>query len=88
MAHRIQLTTDGLNFYLPAVGGAFGTDVDYAMLVKIYGEPERLKPATAPRNAWERRKRLSPREPEMEHVSTTFRAPQSDDPHGKPRFTR
>lgn len=35
--HRIQLTTDGHAVYLNAVEGAFGLDVDYAMLVKIYG---------------------------------------------------
>jgi IS1 family transposase len=34
---RIQLTTDSLNSYLPAVREAFGGDVDYARLTKIYG---------------------------------------------------
>lgn len=34
---RVQLTTDGLNVYLLAVEGAFGGDVDYAQLVKLYG---------------------------------------------------
>lgn len=34
---RIQLTTDGLNAYLGAVEEAFGADVDYAQLVKLYG---------------------------------------------------
>ena len=38
LANRVQLTTDGLKAYLEAVEGAFGGDVDYAMLVKIYGE--------------------------------------------------
>jgi hypothetical protein len=37
LAHRVQLTTDGLRAYLDAVEGAFGCDIDYAMLVKIYG---------------------------------------------------
>jgi IS1 family transposase len=35
---RIQLTTDGHKPYLEAVDGAFGLDVDYAMLIKTYGE--------------------------------------------------
>ncbi len=40
LANRIQLTTDGLNKYLVAVENAFGwNEIDYAMLVKIYGEP-------------------------------------------------
>jgi IS1 family transposase len=47
MAGRIQLTTDGLTTYLTAVSDAFGRDVDYAQLVKIYGnsEPGRYSPA-------------------------------------------
>lgn len=36
---RIQLTTDGFRPYLPAIEDAFGADVDYAMLVKMYSEP-------------------------------------------------
>lgn len=41
LANRVQLTTDGHKVYLQAVESAFGADVDYAMLVKIYGpEPE------------------------------------------------
>src|ERR1700722_13937551 len=35
---RIQLTSDGHRAYLDAVEGAFGADIDYAMLVKLYGE--------------------------------------------------
>ncbi len=38
LSHRIQLTSDGHKPYLDAVEGAFGADVDYAMLIKIYGE--------------------------------------------------
>lgn len=42
---RVQLATDGLTAYINAIEGAFGADVDYAQLVKIYGEapksPER-----------------------------------------------
>lgn len=38
VANRIQLTTDGHGAYLSAVDGAFGLDVDYAQLIKHYGE--------------------------------------------------
>jgi hypothetical protein len=38
IANRVQITTDGHKAYLEAVEGAFGKDVDYAMLVKLYGE--------------------------------------------------
>lgn len=38
LADRVQLTTDGHRTYLDAVSGAFANDIDYAMLVKLYGE--------------------------------------------------
>lgn len=38
LANRVRLTTDGHRAYLEAVEGAFGGDVDYAQLVKLYGE--------------------------------------------------
>ena len=50
LANRVQLTTDGHRAYLEAVEGAFGGDVDYAQLVKLYGstgveEQRRYSPA-------------------------------------------
>jgi hypothetical protein len=39
LAHRVQLTSDGHKPYLQAVESAFGCDIDYAMLIKIYGNP-------------------------------------------------
>ena len=52
LANRVQLTTDGHRAYLEAVEGAFGGDVDYAQLVKVYG------PASGP----EAQRRYSPAE--------------------------
>lgn len=37
LANRMQLTTDGHKLYLAAVEDAFGADIDYAVLQKIYG---------------------------------------------------
>src|SRR5262249_28024208 len=37
LANRVQLTSDGHRAYLEAVEGAFGSDIDYAQLVKLYG---------------------------------------------------
>src|ERR1035437_8215589 len=49
LANRVQLTTDGHRAYLRAVEDAFGANIDYAMLIKLYGgdsEPEkRYSPA-------------------------------------------
>jgi IS1 family transposase len=39
MAGRVQLTSDGHRPYLEAVEGAFGADIGYAMLIKLYGQP-------------------------------------------------
>jgi len=50
LANRVQLTTDGHKVYLNAVEDAFGSEIDYAVLVKIYGKPieteTRYSPAT------------------------------------------
>ena len=44
LANRIQLTSDSHKAYLEALGGAFGADVDYAQLIKLYGNaPESVK---------------------------------------------
>ena len=55
LATRVQLTTDGHKPYLEAVEGAFGANIDYAVLVKMYeGTPvsvRRRSSATARRPA-------------------------------------
>jgi IS1 family transposase len=40
MRTRVQISTDGLRHYVTAMEDAFGADVDYAQIVKIYGQPE------------------------------------------------
>ena len=40
LKNRVQLTTDGFKCYLEAVEGAFGCDIDYAMLIKLYGSSQ------------------------------------------------
>ena len=37
LANRVQLTSDGLKVYIQAVKNAFGNDIGYAQLVKVYG---------------------------------------------------
>ena len=43
LTNRVQLTSDGYKPYLKAVEKAFGNQVDYAMLVKMYGESTERK---------------------------------------------
>lgn len=45
LSNRVQLTTDGHGAYLKAVGDAFAADIDYAMLIKQYGEPTGVNPS-------------------------------------------
>lgn len=48
LASRVQLTTDGHRVYLNAVEGAFGSNVDYAMLVKLYGNDSEAETRYSP----------------------------------------
>ena len=73
LANRVQLTTDGHKAYLEAVEGAFGDDVDYAQLVKIYGEaPDGPQRRYSPPECVGARKRRVTGSPDMQHVSTSY----------------
>jgi IS1 family transposase len=73
LANRVQLTTDGHKAYLEAVEGAFGNDVDYAQLVKIYGEaPDGPQRRYSPAECVGARKRQVTGSPDMQHVSTSY----------------
>jgi IS1 family transposase/lambda repressor-like predicted transcriptional regulator len=48
LVNRVQLTTDGHRVYLQAVEDAFGKDIDYAMLVKLYGEDRQAESRYSP----------------------------------------
>jgi IS1 family transposase len=73
LAHRVQLTTDGHRAYLEAVEGAFGGDIDYAQLVKLYGEaPESAKGRYSPAECIGVRKERVEGDPDPKHVSTSF----------------
>ncbi len=73
LANRVQLTSDGHRAYLEAVEGAFGADVDYAQLVKIYGAaPESAKGRYSPAECTGAVKTRIEGNPDMKHVSTSF----------------
>jgi IS1 family transposase len=73
LVNRVQLTTDGHAAYLEAVEGAFGGDVDYAMLVKLYGEaPESMKGRYSPAQCIGARKTTIEGNPDAAHVSTSY----------------
>jgi IS1 family transposase len=72
LANRVQLTTDGHKAYLEAVEGAFGGDVDYAMLVKLYGETAGPKGRYSPADCIGARKEKVEGNPDLKHVSTSY----------------
>jgi IS1 family transposase len=73
LAHRVQLTTDGHNAYLSAIENAFGDEIDYAMLVKLYG-PAQEGPQTrySPPACIGTRKTTVTGNPDKAHVSTSY----------------
>lgn len=72
LSSRVQLTTDGHRPYLTAVEEAFGNDVDYAQLVKIYGEGPKTEARYSPAQCMGAKKAKVTGAPEFGHVSTSF----------------
>lgn len=73
ITNRVQLTTDGHKAYLEAVEGAFGNDIDYAVLHKIYGtSPESAKGKYSPAECIGTQKHRVEGNPDPKHVSTSY----------------
>lgn len=75
LANRVQLTSDGLRVYLEAVDGAFGSEVDYGMLVKTYGGPiEGSGPERrySPAECTGAKKTVITGDPDKKHISTSY----------------
>jgi IS1 family transposase len=75
LANRVQLTTDGHSAYLGAVEEAFGADIDFAQLVKLYGEPPSSPEAArrySPSECVGTRKHRIIGNPDPKHISTSY----------------
>ena len=74
LANRVQLTSDGHKAYLEAVEGAFGGDVDYAQLIKLYGSKGGVSSDKrySPAECTGIRKRRIEGNPDLTHVSTSY----------------
>jgi IS1 family transposase len=72
LANRVQLTSDGHKAYLEAVEGAFGSDIDYAMLVKVYGPAPEGQRRYSPAECLGAVKHRVEGNPDPKHVSTSF----------------
>lgn len=73
LANRVQLTTDGHKPYLEAVESAFGNDIDYAKLVKIYGTDPVAKQEKrySPAKFVESKCAIVTGNPDKKHISTS-----------------
>jgi hypothetical protein len=69
---RIQLTTDGHAVYVNAVEEAFGEEIDYAMLVKLYGEPRDSEARYSPAVCNGCKPKIITGDPDRKHISTSY----------------
>ena len=72
LANRVQLTSDGHYAYLDAVERAFGADVDYAVLVKLYGTPSDAEKRYSPVECVGARRQTVTGKPSKRHISTSY----------------
>lgn len=72
LKNKVQLTSDGHKAYLDAVESAFGSEIDYAMLIKIYGKSKEQERRYSPSKYI----KLEPHEmcgkPDKKHISTSY----------------
>jgi transposase-like protein len=71
LANRVQLTTDGHKAYLNAIEETFGSEIDYAMLIKVYGG-EQSEVRYSPAECLGTMKERITGNPDRELVSTSF----------------
>jgi IS1 family transposase len=72
LAQRVQITTDGFSPYLDAIGEAFGTKVDYAMLVKEYGTDPNEERRFSPPVVLSERVHVVEGAPDPDKISTSY----------------
>lgn len=72
LAGRVQITTDGHKAYLEAIDAAFGIDVDYAVLEKMYASPVEGQKRCSPPVCFGAKRNGIVGRPDQDHISTPF----------------
>ena len=72
LANRAQITTDGHRVYITAVEDTFGSEVDYAMLVKLYGKEIESETKYSPAKCIGANPTIIQGEPDPAKISTSF----------------
>ncbi len=72
LSNRVQITTDGHRMYLPAVEDAFGANVDYAQIVKVYGTAPEAETRYSPAECIGCERTPIQGNPDPRHVSTSY----------------
>jgi IS1 family transposase len=72
LSNRVQLTSDGHRVYLTAVEAAFGSDVDYAMLVKMFGNDAEAETRYSPAQCIGIQSAVITGRPDPNHISTSY----------------
>jgi hypothetical protein len=72
LVNRVQLTSNGHRAYLEAVEEAFGDDIDYAQLVKLYGNPPEAEKRYSPAECIGAKREMISGNPDPKHVSTSY----------------
>jgi IS1 family transposase len=89
LANRVQLTTDGHKMYLEAVESAFGSEIDFAQLIKLYGPQPEAEKRYSPAQCIGAEKQIIQGKPDKKDISTSYVERQNLSMRmGMRRFTR
>jgi IS1 family transposase len=72
LANRVQLTSDGLKLYMNAIMDSFADDIDYAQLIKIYGNDAEGQKRYSPAQCMGCKQVAVLGDPDPQHISTSF----------------